>query len=76
MMRVLSSALDATRIWRSIERAILKKNASTTLSQEPCLGVNTKENRPCGWLSTQALVSLEMCAEWLSRMTLMAVWVG
>jgi hypothetical protein len=54
----------------------LKKNASTTLSQEPCLGVNTKENRPCGWLSTQALVSLEMCAEWLSRMTLMAVWVG
>ena len=53
----LSSALDATWIWPSIERAILDKKPSTRLSQEPCLGVNTNENRPSGWLSTHALVS-------------------
>jgi len=42
----LSSALDATRMWRSMERAILEKKPSTRLSHEPCLGVNTKQNRP------------------------------
>jgi two-component system, NtrC family, sensor kinase len=33
------------------------------LSQEPCLGVNVKSKRPAGRVSSQALVSLEMCAE-------------
>ncbi len=39
-------------------RRSCKKKPSTRLSQEPCLGVKTKENRPSGWLSIQALVSL------------------
>lgn len=65
--------LDATRMWRSMERAILGKNPSTRLSQEPCLGVNTNEKRPSGWASTHALVSFEICAEWLSRISLMAI---
>ena len=63
MILVLSSALDATRIWRSIERVIFEKKPSTRLSHEPCLGVNTKQKRPSGCVATQALVSLEMWAE-------------
>ena len=54
---------DATRIWRSIERASLEKKPSIKLSHEPCFGVNTKAKRPSGWVATQALVSFEMCAE-------------
>lgn len=69
----MSSFLDATRIERSTERAILEKNPSTRLSQEPCFGVNTKVNRPSGWAASQRLVSREMCAEWLSRISLIAV---
>src|ERR1700732_1892375 len=69
-IRDLSSTFEATRIWRSIDRAILEKNPSTRLSQEPCLGVNTSEKRPSGWASNQALVSFETCAEWLSRISL------
>jgi hypothetical protein len=54
-MRCLSSSFDDTRIWRSIERAILEKNPSTMLSHEPCFGVNTKAKRPSGWAATQGL---------------------
>ena len=43
---LLSSAFEATRIWRRTERAIFEKNPSTRLSQEPCLGVKTKLKRP------------------------------
>ena len=32
-------------------------------SQEPCLGVKVKSKRPGGRVSSQARVSLEMCAE-------------
>src|SRR5208337_2976031 len=60
MMRSLSSCLDATRMWRSTERASLKK-PSTRLSQEPCLGVKMNSNRPVGCSASQALVSFEMC---------------
>jgi hypothetical protein len=55
-MRRLSSSFDATRIWRSIERAILEKKPSIKLSQEPCFGVNTKAKRPSGWVATHRTV--------------------
>ena len=38
-MRALSSAIEATRIWRRKVRAIFEKAHSIRLSQEPCLGV-------------------------------------
>jgi hypothetical protein len=46
------------------------------LSHDPCFGVKTKEKRPSGWVASQALVSLEIWAEWLSRISLMAVSAG
>jgi len=46
-----------------MERAILEKKPSTRFGQQPCFGVNTKMNRPSGWVASHALVSLEMCAE-------------
>jgi hypothetical protein len=60
----------------SRDRAILEKKPSTRLSHEPCFGVNTKGKRPSGWAPSHLLVSLEVWAEWLSRITLMAVSVG
>ena len=33
------------------------------ISQEPCLGVKMNSKRPAGCSASQALVSLEMCAE-------------
>jgi hypothetical protein len=75
-MRALSSAYDVTRMWRSIERAIFEKKPSTKLSHDPRFGVNTKEKRPSARVASEALVSFEMWAEWLSRMSLMAVSVG
>src|ERR1700746_278507 len=57
MMRSLSSCLDATRMWRSTERASLEKKPSTRLSQEPCLGVKVNSKRPAGCSASQALVS-------------------
>ena len=48
MMRSLSSCLDATRMWRSTERASLEKKPSTRLSQETCLGVKVNSKRPAG----------------------------
>ena len=47
-MRFLSSCLEATRIWRSTERASFEKKPSTRLSQEPCFGVKTKMKRSFG----------------------------
>ena len=63
MMRSLSSCFDATRMWRRTERANLEKKPSMRLSQEPCLGVKVNSKRPAGRVASQALVSLEMCAE-------------
>ena len=40
-------------------------------NQEPCFGVNTNLNRPFGIVSKNRCVSLDVCAEWLSRMILM-----
>ena len=51
----------------------LEKKPSIRLSQGPCLGVKVKSKRPGGGVSSQARVSLEMCAEWLSRISLIAV---
>ena len=48
--RSLSSCLEATRMWRSTERASLEKKPSMRLSQEPCLGVKTNSKRCCGLL--------------------------
>ena len=63
MMPFLRSCLGETRIWRSTERASLEKKPSTRLSQEPCLGVKVNLKRPAGCSASQALVSLEICAE-------------
>jgi len=63
MMRSLSSCFDATRMWRRTDRANLEKKPSMRLSQEPCVGVKVNSKRPVGRVASQALVSLEMCAE-------------
>ena len=63
MTRSLSSCLVVTRIWRNTERASFEKKPSMRLSQEPCVGVNVNSKRLGGWFASQALVSLEMCAE-------------
>lgn len=60
MILAFSSALEATRMWRSMERAIFEKKPSMRLSHEPCLGVKTNVNRPSGWVVSQAFVSLEI----------------
>src|SRR5271169_5502714 len=67
MRRSLSSCLEATRMWRRIERASFEKKPSTRLSQEPCLGVKVNSNLPAGCSANQARVSRETCAECLSR---------
>jgi hypothetical protein len=46
------------------------------LSQEPCLGVKVNSKRPSSWVVSQALVSFEVWAEWLSRIILIAVEAG
>ena len=76
MMRSLSSCFDATRMWRRTERANLEKKPSMRLSQEPCLGVKVNSKRLTGLVASQAWVSLEICAEWLSRISLIAVLAG
>lgn len=63
MMRSLSSCFEATRMWRRTERANLEKKPSMRLSQEPFLGVKVSSKRPLGRVASQALVSLDMCAE-------------
>jgi len=63
MMRSLSSSLEVTRMWRRTERVNLEKNPSMRFNQEPCVGVNVNSKRPVGRVASQALVSLDMCAE-------------
>ena len=63
MMRCLSSYFEVTRMWRRTDRANVEKKPSTRLCHEPCLGVKVNLKRPAGWAASQALVSLEMCAE-------------
>src|SRR6202158_2419881 len=63
MMRSLSSCFEVTRMWRKTDRANLEKKPSMRLSHEPCLGVKVNAKRPGGRASSQALVSLDMCAE-------------
>ena len=65
-MRSTSSSFEATRIPRSRVRETLLKNDSTKFNHEPCFGVNTNSNR-LGKVARKARVSLEVCAEWLSR---------
>src|ERR1700739_4090193 len=45
MMRSLSSCLDATRMWRSTDRASLEKKPSIRLSQESWGGVKVYSTR-------------------------------
>ena len=75
MMRSLSSCLDATRMWRRTERASFEKKPSIRFSHEPCLGVKVNSKRS-GRAASHAFVSLEMSAEWLSRIRRTAVCVG
>src|SRR6476619_977858 len=63
IMRSLSSCFEVTRMWRRTERANLEKKPSMRLSHEPCLGVKVNSKRPGGRASSQAVVSLDMCAE-------------
>src|SRR6202521_6116434 len=63
IMRCLSSCFEVTRMWRKTDRANLEKKPSMRLSHEPCLGVKVNWKRPGGRASSQALVSLDMCAE-------------
>jgi len=60
---------------RSTVCAIFAKNDSMMLSQEPCLGVKMNSKRP-GFVARYARVSLEMWAEWLSRMIRIKVPAG
>src|SRR5262249_59466674 len=76
MRRSWSSCLELTRICRNTERASLEKKPSMRLSQEPWVGVKVKVKRPIGWPASQAVVSRETWAEWLSRMTSIAVSAG
>ena len=52
---VAHSSGEATRMCRSTERASLEKYPSIRLSQEPCLGVNTKVKRPSGRVGEPSL---------------------
>src|ERR1700676_3108328 len=63
IMRSLSSCFEVTRMWRKTDRVNLEKKPSMRLSHEPCLGVKVTWKRPGGPASSQALVSLDMCAE-------------
>ena len=72
----LSSSFELTRMWRSTERANLEKKPSMILSQDPWVGVKVKAKRPIGCAASQLVVSRETWAEWLSRMTSIAVSAG
>src|SRR5207237_2908755 len=72
----LEFVLELTRMWRSTERASLEKKPSMRLSHDPCVGVNVKVKRPIGCSASQLVVSRETWAEWLSRMTSIAVSAG
>lgn len=61
-IRSAISALVATRIRRSTERAIFEKKVSTQFNQDACVGVNTSSKRS-GWLAKKRMVSFERWAE-------------
>src|SRR6202158_5227691 len=63
IMRSLSSCFEVTRMWRKTDRANLEKKPSMRLTHDPCWGVKVNAKRPGGRASSQALVSLDMCAE-------------
>src|SRR5271166_5790635 len=69
MMRSLSSCLEATRIWRSTERASLEKKPSTRLSHEPCLGVKVNSKRPIGWSARTSRSCSSRFFGWRARRT-------
>ena len=54
----------------------LGKEPSMRLSHDPWVGVKVKVKRPIGCAASQVVVSRETWAEWLSRMTSMAVSAG
>jgi hypothetical protein len=60
-------------MWRTSERASLEKKPSMRLSHDPFVGVNVNVKRPIGCAASQLVVSRETWAEWLSRMTSIAV---
>nr|AAU83476.1 hypothetical protein GZ28G7_39 [uncultured archaeon GZfos28G7] len=64
-IRSLRSSFDETRMPLRKLLAILLKRHSIMLSHEACVGVNTKEKR-FDTVNRYSLVSLEVCAEWLS----------
>ena len=74
--RSLSSCLERTRMWRRTERASFEKKPSMRLSHDPWVGVNVKVKRPIGCAASQFVVSRETWAEWLSRMSSIAVSAG
>lgn len=63
-LRVILPQLSSD-LWtpRFFQAANLEKNPSMRLSHDPCLGVKVNSKRPAGRVASQALVSLEMCAE-------------
>ena len=61
-MRVLSAALEVTRIPRSSVLVIFPKKDSIRFSQEPWAGVKMNSKR-LGTVARKARVSREMCAE-------------
>src|SRR6516164_5459868 len=54
----------------------LGKEAFDEMSHDPWVGVKVKVKRPIGCAASQVVVSRETWAEWLSRMTSMAVSAG
>ena len=74
--RSLSSCLERTRMWRRTERASFEKKPSMRLSHDPWVGVKVKVKRPIGCAASQFVVSRETWAEWLSRMSSIAVSAG
>ena len=72
----LSSCLEATRMWRKTVRASLERETLDQIEPGAVLGRKGEleagpraGGEPCFRL-------LEMCAEWLSRISLMAVSAG
>jgi hypothetical protein len=53
-----------------------EKKPSMRLSHDPWVGVNVKVKRPIGCAASQFVVSRETWAEWLSRMSSIAVSAG
>jgi hypothetical protein len=69
----LSSCFDATRMWRRTEAGELGEEALDEVTPGTVVGVKVNAKRPADWVASQAWVSLEICAEWLSRISLIAV---